>query len=147
MQYLFFLILITQRSTPCISSTYHCILPFIFYKEVGLVGIGRCFVIIFIIFLPVTKPIFYFFICLLKKINWVVFPLYLYLYVENNRLKKQVIMENSNKNQHKTLDDRTRQLISQKLKNRSKSFTHKQNISKGLTDYWKSVPNAPNAQQ
>lgn len=47
-------------------------------------------------------------------------------------------MENSNQNQPKVVDDRTRQIISQKLKNRSKSFTHKQNISKGIKAYYQS---------
>ena len=47
-------------------------------------------------------------------------------------------MENSNQNQPKVVDNRTRQIISQKLKNRSKSFTHKQNISKGVEAYYQS---------
>lgn len=47
-------------------------------------------------------------------------------------------MESSNQNQYRTLDDRTRQLISQRLKNRSKSYTHKQNIKKGVEAYYQS---------
>ncbi len=51
------------------------------------------------------------------------------------------------KRKQRELSDTTKQKISAKLRGRCKSTTHKQNISKGLTDYWKSVPNAPNAQQ
>lgn len=51
-------------------------------------------------------------------------------------------MENKNyKRQHRELDDSTKQKISQALKGKSKSFTHSQNISQGLKDYWKTVPN------
>ena len=50
-------------------------------------------------------------------------------------------MENKDyKRQHRELDDTTKEKISQSLKGKSKSFTHVQNISQGLKDYWKSVP-------
>ena len=29
------------------------------------------------------------------------------------------------------------------MKGKSKSFTHKENISNGLRDYWKNIPNKP----
>ena len=44
------------------------------------------------------------------------------------------------KRQHRELDDDTKQKISQSLTGKSKSFTHVQNISKGLKNYWKTVP-------
>lgn len=44
------------------------------------------------------------------------------------------------KRQHRELDDTTKEKISQSLKGKSKSFSHVQNISQGLKDYWKSVP-------
>lgn len=50
---------------------------------------------------------------------------------------------NNNKRQYRELDDVTKQKISQKLKNRSKSITHKENISNGMREYWKTVPNRP----
>lgn len=50
---------------------------------------------------------------------------------------------NNNKRQYRELDDATKQKISQKLKNRSKSITHKENISNGMREYWKTVPNRP----
>lgn len=50
-------------------------------------------------------------------------------------------MENKNyKRRYRELDDATKQKISQSLKGRSKSYSHSQNISKGLKDYWQSVP-------
>lgn len=50
---------------------------------------------------------------------------------------------NNNKRQFRELDDLTKQKISQALKGRSKGMTHKENISKGLKEYWKSIPNKP----
>lgn len=29
------------------------------------------------------------------------------------------------------------------MRGRTKSFTHKENISNGLKDYWKTIPNKP----
>lgn len=48
------------------------------------------------------------------------------------------------KRQYRQLDDTTKQKISQSLKNRSKSMSHKENISNGMKEYWKGVPNKPN---
>ena len=45
------------------------------------------------------------------------------------------------KRQYRQLDDATKQKISQSLKNRSKSMSHKENISNGMKEYWKGVPN------
>lgn len=50
---------------------------------------------------------------------------------------------NNNKRQYRELDDTTKQKISQKLKGRSKGATHKENISNGMKEYWKTVPNKP----
>lgn len=41
------------------------------------------------------------------------------------------------------MDDATKQKISQSLKGRSKSFSHKENIRQGLKKYWETVPNKP----
>ena len=38
-------------------------------------------------------------------------------------------------------DDTTKMKISQALRGRSKSSTHKENISAGLRQFWQSVPN------
>lgn len=47
------------------------------------------------------------------------------------------------KRQYRQMDDATKQKISQSLKGRGKSSTHKENISAGLKNYWQSVPNKP----
>ena len=47
------------------------------------------------------------------------------------------------KRQYRQLDDTTKQKISQALKNRSKSMTHKENISNGMKEYCKGIPNKP----
>ena len=53
-------------------------------------------------------------------------------------------MNNSTpKRQYRQLNDMTKQKISQSMQGRSKSYTHKEAISKGMTDYWKTVPNRP----
>lgn len=50
-------------------------------------------------------------------------------------------MEGKNyKRQYRELDDETKKKISQSLKGRSKSYSHVQNISKGLKSYWQNVP-------
>ena len=41
------------------------------------------------------------------------------------------------------LDDATKQRISQRLKNRSLSDSHKQAISDGMKAYWATIPNKP----
>ena len=46
----------------------------------------------------------------------------------------------NHKRQFRELDDATKQKISQSLKGRSKSYSHTQNISKGMKDYWANVP-------
>lgn len=45
------------------------------------------------------------------------------------------------KRQYCELSDETKNKISKSTRGRGKSFQHKQNISKGMTEYWKTVPN------
>ena len=47
------------------------------------------------------------------------------------------------KRKYRQMDDVTKEKISQSLKGKSKSFTHVQNIRKGLRNYWKNIPNKP----
>lgn len=47
------------------------------------------------------------------------------------------------KRQYREKDDTTKMKISQALRGRGKSSTHKENISNGLKHYWQSVPNKP----
>ena len=47
------------------------------------------------------------------------------------------------KRQYRQMSDQTKQKISMAMKGRSKSFTHKENISQGMRDYWKQIPNKP----
>ena len=47
------------------------------------------------------------------------------------------------KRQYRQMDDTTKMKISQALRGRGKSSTHKENISNGLKHYWQSVPNKP----
>lgn len=47
------------------------------------------------------------------------------------------------KRQYRQMDDVTKQKISQSLKGKSKSFSHKENIKQGLRNYWQTVPNRP----
>lgn len=51
------------------------------------------------------------------------------------------------KRQYRQLSDATKQKISQAMKGRGKSFTHKEKISQGMTEYWKTVPNRPDKNQ
>lgn len=44
---------------------------------------------------------------------------------------------------YREMDDTTKMKISQALRGRGKSSTHKENISNGLKHYWQSVPNKP----
>lgn len=50
---------------------------------------------------------------------------------------------NDKKRKYRELSDETKAKISMAMKGKSKSFTHKTNISNGLKDYWKTVPNKP----
>ena len=45
---------------------------------------------------------------------------------------------------YRNLDDATKQRISQRLKNRTLSDSHKQAISDGMKAYWATIPNKPN---
>lgn len=45
--------------------------------------------------------------------------------------------------QYRELSDETKAKISQSMKGKSKSFTHREAISNGLKDYWKTIPNKP----
>lgn len=51
-----------------------------------------------------------------------------------------VMVDKNYKRQYRELDDDTKQKISQSLRGRSKSYSHAQNISKGLKNYWQNVP-------
>ncbi len=51
---------------------------------------------------------------------------------------------NNYKRQYRELDDATKQKISQKLKGKSKSMSHKENLSNSMREYWKGVPHRPN---
>lgn len=44
---------------------------------------------------------------------------------------------------YRQMDDATKLRISQRLRGRSMSETHKQAISDGMKDYWKTIPNRP----
>lgn len=50
---------------------------------------------------------------------------------------------NNNKRQYRELDDETKQKIRLKLQGRSKTDTHRENISNGMKEYWKTIPNKP----
>jgi len=45
--------------------------------------------------------------------------------------------------QYRELNDITKAKISQSMKGRSKTPTHKENISNGLKAYWQTIPNKP----
>lgn len=47
------------------------------------------------------------------------------------------------KRQFREMNPETKAKISQSMKNKSKSFSHRENISKGMREYWKNVPNMP----
>lgn len=51
-------------------------------------------------------------------------------------------MEN-NKRQFREMNPETKAKISQSMKNKSKSFSHRENISNGMREYWKNVPSRP----
>ena len=44
---------------------------------------------------------------------------------------------------YRQMDDATKLRISQRLRGRSMSETHKQAISDGMKAYWKTIPNRP----
>ena len=44
------------------------------------------------------------------------------------------------KRQYREMPDATKKKISQRLRGRSLSSTHAENISKGMVEYWKTVP-------
>ena len=50
----------------------------------------------------------------------------------------------NNKRQFRELAPETKQKISQAMRGRPKSFFHKQHISQGMKDYWKTVPSRNN---
>lgn len=52
-------------------------------------------------------------------------------------------MENTHKRVYRQLGDSTKQKISQSLRGRSKSISHKDAISNGLRIYWETIPNKP----
>ena len=52
-------------------------------------------------------------------------------------------MNTTNKRMYRELSDETKAKISQSMKGKSKSFTHKEAISNGLKDYWRIIPNKP----
>ena len=45
--------------------------------------------------------------------------------------------------QFRQLSDETKKKISQSLRGKSKSLTHKDNISNSLKNYWQKIPNKP----
>ena len=47
------------------------------------------------------------------------------------------------KRKFRELSPETKAKISQAMRGKSKSFTHRENIRNGLKEYWKTVPNKP----
>lgn len=45
--------------------------------------------------------------------------------------------------EYRQLSDLTKAKISQSMKGRCKSFTHRENISNALKSYWQTIPNKP----
>ena len=56
-------------------------------------------------------------------------------------------MNNTKMRQFRELSDETKNKISMAMKGKSKSYTHKENISNGLKDYWKKIPNKPTSEK
>lgn len=50
---------------------------------------------------------------------------------------------NTGKRQYRELSDETKTKISDATRGRSKSAQHKANISKGMQEYWNTIPNRP----
>ena len=61
------------------------------------------------------------------------------IFIVYNKLK----MKDMGKRQYRELDDSVKQKISQSMRGRSKSESHKEHISNGLKLYWKQIPNKP----
>lgn len=61
------------------------------------------------------------------------------IFIVYNKLK----MKDMSKRQYRELDDSVKQKISQSMRGRSKSESHKEHISNGLKQYWKQIPNKP----
>lgn len=55
-------------------------------------------------------------------------------------------MENT-KRQFRELSDVTKAKISQSMRGKAKSFTHKENIRNGLKSYWATIPNKPTSEK
>lgn len=49
-------------------------------------------------------------------------------------------VKTGHKRQYREMDDATKKKISDALKNKAKSKSHRQSISAGLKKYWKEVP-------
>ncbi len=47
------------------------------------------------------------------------------------------------KRKFREMSDETKAKISQSMRGRSMSMTHKERISSGMRDYWKTIPNKP----
>lgn len=54
-------------------------------------------------------------------------------------------MNNTGKRMYRNLGDDTKAKISQSLKGRSKSASHIEAISRGMTNYWKNIPMKPDS--
>lgn len=78
-----------------------------------------------------------FFIFLIKSLYYTYF-FYLAYYLYINNIYKRTTMR-----KFRELRDDTKLRISQKLKGRSMSDTHKQAISDGMKAYWATIPNMP----
>ena len=51
------------------------------------------------------------------------------------------------KRQFRELSDATKAKISQSMRGKSKTFTHKENIRNGLKSYWATVPHKPTSEK
>ena len=76
-------------------------------------------------------------ISLKNLLYFTLFPYLPTIYIETD-----LDMEHK-KRQYRELSDETKNKISNSTRGRGKSFQHKQNISRGMTEYWKTVPNRP----
>ena len=56
-------------------------------------------------------------------------------------------MEKKFKRQYRERDEITKMKISNSLRNRTKSATHRQAISQGLKNYWEGVPSIKNNEE
>lgn len=50
---------------------------------------------------------------------------------------------NTNKRQYRELNPETKEKISQSMRGRGKTVSHKGAISNGLKSYWKNIPHKP----